>query len=310
MRVAVTGAAGFVGQSLCATLLARGISTRQIVRRKSTAAIDEVAVGGIGPETDWAIALDGVETLIHCAARVHLLSDPAVDPLATYRAVNVAGTRRLAEQAAALGVRRLVFLSSVKVNGERTPPGSPFSASDTPAPEDPYGMSKWEAEQELWRVAQQTGLEAVVVRPPMVYGPGVRANFLRLTKLVKRGVPLPLGAIQNYRSLLGLDNLVDMLIRCIFHPAAAGQTFLVSDGDDLSTPELIRGLARAIGRPARLLPVPPALLRLGGNVTGRRAEIERLIDSLQVDIRHTCKTLEWNPPMTVDEGFQRAVGRW
>ena len=144
----------------------------------------------------------------------------------------------------------------------------------------------------------------------MVYGPGVRANFLRLTKLVKRGVPLPLGAIQNYRSLLGLDNLLDMLIRCIFHPAAAGQTFLVSDGDDLSTPELIRGLARAIGRPARLLPVPPALLRLGGNVTGRRAEIERLIDSLQVDIRHTCKTLEWNPPMTVDEGFQRAVGRW
>ena len=229
------------------------------------------------------------------------------DALEAYRVVNVEGTRNLAEQAAALGVKRLVYLSSIKVNGERTEVGSRFARVDEPLPEDPYGISKWEAEQALWDVSARTGLEVVVVRPPLVYGLGVKGNFRRLLRLVASGVPLPLGAVCNRRSLVGLDNLVDLLIRCVDHPAAAGQTFLISDNHDLSTLTLIRGLARTLGKSPRLLPVPLSILRLAGSITGKAAEVERLIGSLQVDITHTREVLGWTPPMSVDEGLRKTA---
>ncbi len=235
------------------------------------------------------------------------MRETASDALQAYRVVNVAGTRNLAEQAAALGVKRLVYLSSIKVNGERTEGESRFARNDEPLPEDPYGISKWEAEQALWDVSARTGLEVVVVRPPLVYGPGVKGNFWRLLRLVASGVPLPLGAVCNRRSLVGLDNLVDLLTRCVDHPAAAGQTFLVSDNHDLSTPALICRLARALGKSPRLLPVPPSMLRLAGSITGKAAEVERLIGSLQVDITHTREVLNWIPPMSVDEGLRKTA---
>ncbi len=303
--IAITGASGFVGRALCETLRSREIAIRPLVRTASDLNFDVMPVGDIGIETNWSNALEGVDCIIHCAARVHVMQDSVEDPLEAFRAVNVAGTLRLAEQAAAMGVRRLVFLSSVKVNGESTGLGSPFFASDIPAPQDAYGISKHEAEQELWQVAKKTGLEVVVVRPPLVYGPGVRANFLRLMRLVARGVPLPLGRVDNLRSLVALDNLVDLLIRCANHPAAAGQTFLVSDGKDISTPELIFGLAKTMECSTRLLPVPIGWLRLGARLTGRMMEVERLVGSLQVDVQHTCKTLDWLPPVSVEEGLRR-----
>lgn len=310
-EIAVTGAAGFVGGALLAALAGAGRSMRPLVRvareGQAVRGVPAVAVGDIGQDTDWSAALTGVDCLVHCAARVHVMAETVADPLAAFRAVNVAGTRRLAEQAAAAGVRRLVFVSSIKVNGERTAPGAPFLVSDPPVPEDAYAISKWEAEQALRRVAAATGLEVVVVRAPLVYGPGAGGNFARLLRLVARGVPLPLGAVDNRRSMLALDNLVDLLIHCVDHPAAAGKTFLAADGEDLSTPELIRRLAAALGRPARLLPVPPALLRLGGRLLGRAAEMERLLGSLQVDISHMRETLQWQPPVSVDEGLRRAV---
>jgi nucleoside-diphosphate-sugar epimerase len=305
--IVVTGGNGFVGRRLCAELAARGRSVRAAVRELREPDPQAFPVGDIDADTDWDAALAGAEAVIHCAARVHVMRDSANDPLAAFRAVNLEGTRRLAEVAAAAGVRRVVYLSSIKVNGESTVPGSPFRASDTPRPSDAYAVSKWEAEQALYEIAARTGLEVVVVRPPLVYGPGVRANFERLMRLVARGAPIPLGSVDNRRSMVGLDNLVDLLIRCVDHPAAARQTFLVSDRRDLSTPEWIRMLAVAMGRPARLLPVPPALLRLGGRLAGRGAEVGRLIDSLQLDIAPTCETLDWSPPVSIEEGLSRTV---
>jgi nucleoside-diphosphate-sugar epimerase len=311
LRVAITGASGFVGKALCAELLERGVAVRGALRSFGSIAddyrVEFVAVGEIGAKTDWSHALVEVDCVIHCAARAHVMHETESDALAAYRSVNVDGTLRLAEQAAAAGVRRLVFLSSIKVNGEQTALGAPFLFSDAPAPEDPYGVSKWEAEQALWEVATKTGLVVVVIRPPLVYGPGVKGNFLRLLRWVARGVPLPLGAVQNQRSLVGLDNLVDLLIRCVDHPAAAGQTFLVSDGQDLSTPELIRQLADAMDKSPRLIPVPVPLLRLAGRALGKQAEVDRLVGSLQIDSSHTRETLGWNPPVSVAEGIRRMV---
>jgi nucleoside-diphosphate-sugar epimerase len=227
--------------------------------------------------------------------------------MAAYRAINVEGTHRLAEGLVAEGVRRMVYLSSIKVNGEQTELGAPFLFSDTPAPEDAYGISKWEAEQVLWKISADTGLEVVVVRPPLVYGPEVKGNLARLLELVRSGVPLPLGSVRNMRSLIALDNLVDLLIRCVDHPAAAGQTFLVSDGEDLSTPDLLRHMAKAIGRPAWLFPAPVSLLRLAGSTLGKRADIDRLVGSLRIDSCHTRQVLEWTPPVSVPEGIRRMV---
>lgn len=307
----MTGASGFVGAVLCRELDVRGFAVRGAVRLLhssfSAPAVESVAVGKLDAATDWSSALAGVDCVIHCAARAHVMHETEADALAAYQSVNVDGSRRLAEQAAAAGVRRLVYLSSIKVNGEQTALGAPFLFSDAPAPEDPYGVSKWEAEQALWAVAANTGLELVVVRPPLVYGPGAKGNLTRLLKLVRSGVPLPLGAVHNQRSLIGLDNLVDLLICCIDHPAAAGQTLLVSDGEDVSTPDLLRHMAAGLGRSARLLPVPVPLLRLAGRALGKQAEIDRLVGSLQIDSRHTRELLDWTPPVSLAEGIRRMV---
>lgn len=261
----------------------------------------------LGPEADWFDALTGTQAILHLAARAHILHDEAADPLAAYRAVNTAGTLRLAEQAAAAGVRRFVFVSTVKVHGESSPPGRPFDETMAPVPEGPYAVSKLEAEQGLAALAARTGMEVVVVRPPLVYGPGVKANFAAMARAVDRGWPLPLGAIDNRRSLIGVDNLVDLLLRCLDHPAAANQAFLASDGEDLSTPEMLRRLGTALGRPARLLPVPQTLLRAGGALLGRGPAVDRLCGSLQVDITKARTLLGWSPPVSVDEGLRRTV---
>jgi nucleoside-diphosphate-sugar epimerase len=324
--IAVTGATGFLGQAVVRELASRAFNVRAVVRTVNSGSeppdgnITPTIVGEINSHTDWSTALTDVDGVIHCAGRAHVMHETAGDAVAAYRAVNVCGARRLAEQAAASGVRRFVFLSSVKVNGETTdglprPFGSPWAVgpshaagthNDAPR-EDLYGVSKWEAEQALWEVSAKTGLEVVVVRSPLIYGPGVKGNLARLLKLVRLGLPLPLSGVQNKRSLIGLDNLVDLLIRCVDHSAAAGQTFLVSDGKDLSTPDLIRHMAAAMGRSARLFPVPVSLLRLTGSALGKQAEIDRLVGSLQIDSSHTRQVLGWSPPVSVRDGIWRMV---
>lgn len=301
--IAVTGASGFVGSALVAALGASGQAVRPLTRRPGPGSPG----GDLGPQTDWTEALQGVDCVIHCAARVHVMQETEGDALAAFRRVNTAGTSRLAEQAAELGVKRMVLVSSVKVNGESTSGANPFRATDTPTPQDAYGQSKWEAEQALWQVCQRTGLQGVVVRPPLVYGPGVRANLARLMRWIATGFPLPLARIENRRSLVALDNLVDLLMQCATHPAAPGNTFLVSDDHDLSTPDLIRRLATAMGQSPRLLPVPVSWLRSVGKLVGRTDEISRLVDSLQVDIAATRSALGWTPPVSVAQGLQKMV---
>jgi nucleoside-diphosphate-sugar epimerase len=255
--------------------------------------------------------LAGVSVVIHCAARVHVMNEEATEPLAEFRRVNVAGTLRLARQAAEAGVRRFLFVSSIKVNGEHSQPGRPFTADQHPAPGDPYGVSKCEAETGLRALSQETGMEVVIIRPPLVYGPGVKANFLAMMRWLWRGVPLPLGGItDNRRSLVFLDNLVDLIVTCIDHPAAANQTFLVSDDEDLSTTALLRRMAAALGRPARLVPVPVGLITLGARMIGRPGVAQRLCGSLQVDIGKTKELLDWSPPVSVGEGLRRTAEHW
>lgn len=286
-------------------LAGRGDCVRPAVRLAEKEG--DLAVGSIGPATDWSGALAGIDCVVHTAARVHVMTDTVADPLASFREVNVAGTRRLAQQAAQAGVGRLVFLSSIKVNGEQSQPDRPFLPSDLPAPRDAYGLSKYEAEQALFAVAAQTGLEAVVIRPPLVHGPGVKANFLAMMQWLRKGYPLPLGAIENKRSLVALDNLVDLIVTCIDHPAAANQVFLAGDGEDLSTPELLRRLGTALASPARLLPVPVVWLKAGAKALGRDDLFQRLSGSLQVDISKARNLLGWNPPISVDEGLRRTA---
>jgi UDP-glucose 4-epimerase len=245
--------------------------------------------------------------VVHTAARVHVVQEAAADPLEDFRRVNAQGTLNLARQAAAAGVRRFVFVSSIKVNGEATQLGSPFTADDLPAPLDAYGISKMEAEQGLRELAEQTGMEVVIIRPPLVYGPGVKANFAAMMRWLRRGVPLPLGAIHNVRSMVALGNLVDLLVTCLKHPASAGQTFLVSDGEDVSTTQLLRRTAHAMGKTAFLLPVPASLLKWAAAIMGKREVAQRLCGSLQVDIEKTRRLLGWNPPLTLDQGLKKAM---
>ena len=305
----VTGTTGFVGTALVARLVDEGrFFVRAAVRRESgelPAAVERVVVGDLTPDADWEPALAGVDAVVHLAARVHVMREATADPLAEFRRVNVGGTLNLARQAAAAGVRRFVFLSSVKVNGEGG--SAAYRETDPPAPQDAYGISKHEAELGLHEIAAETGIEVVIIRPPLVYGPGVKANFHALLRAVARGMPLPLGAIHNRRSLVALDNLVDLIVTCIDHPAAANQTFLVSDGEDLSTTELIRRLARAMGRPARLIPVPTVALMAGATLLGKREMAARLCGSLQVDITKARKVLGWTLPVSVDEGLRRTA---
>lgn len=303
----VTGGSGFIGQAMLARLAGeRHMIVRTAVRRDSPGALvgaERILVGEICDTTSWSKALENVSCVIHLAARVHIMRDRAADPLAEYRRVNVEGTLNLARQSAKAGVRRFIYLSSLKVNGEV---GS-FTETDLAAPQDAYAISKHEAEQGLRVIAAETGMAVVIIRPPLVYGPGVKANFCQLIIWLRRGVPLPLGAIQNKRSFVGLDNLVDFILTCSWHPAAANRTFLVSDGEDLSTPDLIRRLAQVMDCPARLLPVPESVLLMGATLLGKRAVAQRLLESLQADNSCARQMLNWVPPVSVDEGFRRTV---
>lgn len=308
-RVLVTGAAGFIGRALVAELARRGIPVNAAARSAITvpAGTRAVRVGDLGPATDWSDALTGCDVVVHCAARVHVMHDTEADPYRAYRIPNVAGTEALASQAAAAGLKRLVFLSSVKVNGERTRAGKPFRHDDPPARVDPYGTSKADAEDALWRIGRATGLEIVAIRPALVYGPGVRANFLSMMRWVARGLPLPFGGVtMNRRAFIAIDNLLDLLITCLRHPGAANQVFLASDGEDLSTSALLRRTATALGVPSRLIPVPVSLLAFAALVLRRPEFKQRLVDSLEIDSSFTRTRLGWTPPVSVDEGLRRA----
>jgi nucleoside-diphosphate-sugar epimerase len=310
MTTLVTGANGFVGSALCARLLRDGVHVRGSVRAPCSRpdGAEDVATGSLSSKTDWTVALANVDQVVHLAARVHVMNDKSSNPLAEFRHVNVEGTAALARQAAVAGVRRFVFLSSIKVNGEFTEAGRPFSAEDVPAPEDPYGVSKYEAEQALHRIAAETGIEVVIIRPPLVYGPGVKANFASMMRWLACGAPLPLAAVsQNWRSLVALDNLIDLIVTCLNHPAAANQTFLVSDGEDLSTAQLLKRIGAAMGHRARLFYVPPGLLKLGAVAVRNHGIYQRLCGSLQLDIAKTKQLLGWTPPVSVDEGLRRAA---
>jgi len=306
MKVLITGANGLVGRAVCAALHRTGHAVTPAVRRAQGLAQEQV-IGESDAQTGWRAALAGMESVVHLAARVHVMNDSAADPLAAFRSINTAGTLNLARQCAAAGVRRFVFVSSVKVNGEER--AAPYTEADTPAPEDAYALSKWEAEQGLWQVAAETGLEVVILRPPLVYGPGVGANFLALLRAVARGMPLPLGAINNQRSLIFVGNLADAILCCLEHPAAAGQTFLVSDGEEVSTPELVRRMATALGRPAWLVALPVPVLRMLVAFAKKPALATRLSGSLAVDSSKIRRELDWSPPFTLDEGL-RETAAW
>lgn len=312
MKYLVTGANGFVGSALCEALERQGYATHAVVRHHSAQARvpGHFAVGNMDATTDWSRALVGVQVVVHLAARVHVMRDTSNDPLAEFRKVNVQGSLHLAQQAAAAGVRRFVYTSSVKVNGEFSLPGKPMTEGDAETllpPTDAYGLSKYEAEQGLRTVAAQTGMELVIIRPPLVYGPGVKANFAALVSAVQSGIPLPIASVHNLRSLVALDNLVDFIITCAKHPQAANQTFLVSDGADISTPELARRIAMVAGVRARLFSVPERLLMLAASVLGKAAAMQRLCGNLQVDISKARELLQWVPPVSLDQGLGRIV---
>lgn len=306
MGVLVTGASGFVGRAVCAELVNRGWSVRATLRSSESVppAGTEPHIAGDIRSASWPLA--NVDTVVHLAAIAHQLGGQDADEV--YHAINCAATERLARAAAQAGVKRFVFMSSIKVNGERTAIDRPFRAGDAPQPEDRYACSKHEAERALAGVAAETGLEVVILRPPLVYGPGVRANFLRLVRLVERGWPLPLGAVHNRRSLIYLGNLVDLVATAATSPAAAGRTLLAADGEDLSTPQLVQHIARALNARPRLIAIPPGLLKLAGALTGMRGEIGRLVDSLVVDASETRSALGWQPPYTVAQGMAHTVG--
>lgn len=304
MKVLVTGATGFVGTALCDFL---GVSAYKIVPavRAKSGMSNEIVVDHLDALTDWRSALTGCDAVVHLAARVHVMNDSTENPLALYRATNTEATLNLARQASQAGVRRFVFISTIKVNGEGR--DTAYRETDVPMPEDAYAISKWEAEQGLQRIAADTGLEVVILRPPLVYGPGVRANFLRLMRTIEHGWPLPLGAIHNKRSLLYLGNLVDAIQQCIEHPDAAGQTFLLDDGQAVSTPELIRAVAQAMGRSARLMAVPVGVLEGVGALLGKSAAVARLTGSLYVDSTAIRSRFGWTPPFSMAAGLAATV---
>lgn len=309
--VLLTGATGFVGTALIERLARMGDGKIRACTRNSKAVfpanVQTFLIDRLSGQTDWDHAFDGIDIVVHAAARVHVMNETAADPLQEFRKVNVDATIHLGRCAAQAGVSRFVFISSIKVNGENTVPGQAFTEKDSPAPSDPYGISKLEAEQALFALSRETGMQVVVVRPPLVYGPGVGANFLSMMRWLQRGVPLPLGAVGNRRSLVALDNLADLIAVCAEHPDAAGQVLLAGDGEDLSTSELLRRMGKALGKPARLLPVPAPMLMGACTLLGQRGFAQRLCGSLQVDISKARNLLGWVPPLSVDEGLRRAA---
>ena len=311
MNILVTGPTGFVGQALVKRLLAEGRhAVRTVLRQEHITfppGVECVKIPGLEADIDWAAAVSEIDILIHLAARVHVMSDNAEDPLATFRQINVEGTLNMARQALESGVKRFVFVSSIKVCGNETASGHPFTETCEPTPADPYSVSKLEAEKALSALTGDTAMELVIIRPPLVYGPGVKANFLAVLQWLKRGVPLPFGAIYNRRSLVGLDNLVDFICTCIEHPAAADEIFLVSDGEDVSTSELLRRTAKAMGLNARLFPVPAWIINAVAKATGKGDMAQRLLGNLQVDISKAQKVLGWNPPFSLDEELTKTA---
>jgi nucleoside-diphosphate-sugar epimerase len=311
--ILLTGATGFVGSALANRLssdaaaepVVAAVRNAHVVMPKGVVAVH---VGDILPTTNWQIALQGITTVVHLAARVHVMNDKSPYPLKDFLQLNAQGTANLARQAASAGVKRFIFLSSIKVNGELTQPGQLFTAEDVPAPEDPYGVSKHEAEETLRHIATETGMEVVIIRSPLVYGPGVKDNFNLMMRVLSNGIPLPLAAeTNNRRILVALDNLLDLIMTCMNHPAAANQTFLVSDGEDLSTAELLKRMGQALNTPVRLFYMPTLLLKLGAFVLNKSSMYQRLCGSLQLDISKTQSVLGWHPSISVDEGLQRAA---
>lgn len=314
MTVLLTGASGFVGCALLFVLQKkRRLDVRAVFRNAQTAhgsgqnAASVAVVSSLSAETDWRVALIGAQVVVHAAARAHVMDETVADPLSAFRAVNVDGTLNLARQAAQAGVRRFIFISSIKVNGEQTPIGSPFTEQCIPSPEDPYGVSKCEAEMGLLDLASTSSMEIVIIRPPLIYGPGVKGNLQSLLKLAKSGLPLPLGAVRNLRSMIYLGNLVDLILKCIDSPAAANQVFLASDAHDISTSELLRLIRTEMGLPHRLMPVPPAFLYMLGRISGKSAVVDRLCGSLQVDCSKARQLLGWQPPYSVEHGVSEMV---
>lgn len=305
-NVLVTGASGFIGYAVANWLHAHNYDVVGASRRSS----DQIWASrcpNLSDDADWRPQLKGRNVVVHAAGRAHVLKEYVPDPLHEFRRVNVAGTLRLATQAAEMGVRRFIFLSSVGIHGIRTTSDTAFSENDNPSPHNFYTLSKWEAEQGLMRISTEKNMELVIIRPPLVYGPNAPGNFGALTRWIVSGIPLPLGAIHNRRSLVALDNLLDLIEVCIRHPAAGNQAFLVSDGEDLSTTQLLRRMGEAIGKPARLIPVAPALLTLGARLVGRPGVAQRLCESLQVDISKARQLLQWMPPLPVDAGLKKAA---
>jgi nucleoside-diphosphate-sugar epimerase len=306
MKVLVTGANGFIGTPLCKSFSEMQYDVIPVVRRPS--AIPNSRILEYNNDAKWMECLEGCDSIVHLAGRAHVMQDPATDPYKAFHVANVEATLKLAYRAVKAGVRRLLFISTIKVNGEYTLPGTRFTPNDVPAPDnDSYALSKLEAEQALWEVSTKSGLEIVIIRPPLVYGPRVKGNFLSLMHWIEKGLPLPLGAIHNKRSLVGLDNLIDLIITCNDHPSAANQTFLVSDNQDLSTTELLQHLGIALNKPTRLLPLPPLILDWGLTALGKKSIAQRLLSNLQVEITKTEELLSWSPPVSIDEGLRTTV---
>lgn len=313
MNILVTGANGFVGSAFCKRLVNDGIEVHAATRMASSPLpfsdhVKRYIVGEIDGQTDWTSALANVDVVVHLAARVHIMEDQAADPLGEFLKVNLDGSVNLARQAAKAGVKRFVYLSSIKVNGEFTSSTQkPFRETDTPNPQDPYAVSKLRAEEALQVISDETGIEVVFLRPPLVYGPGVKANFAKLLRSVDKGVPLPLGRVNNKRSLVFVGNLCDALLSCSTNPAAAGKTYLVSDGEDMSSAELVRSIALALGRFPRLIPAPVSLMRVVAQLIGKEAMFQRLTQSLVIDSSRIRSELEWKPPYTVAQGLQATI---
>lgn len=312
LSILVTGANGFVGRSLCAALIKDGHKVRGAVRRNDGIvhpAISRVNVGEINSQTDWSEALADIDVVIHLAARVHVMRETSVNPLDDFRQANVIGTEHLARSAAALGVERLVFVSSIKVNGEETKEGHPYTQTDIPSPQNLYGVSKWEAEKALFQLGKDTDLQVVIIRPPLIYGAGVKGNFERMLRFLSKGIPLPLAAVKNLRSMIYVENLAHALGICAIHPEAAGKTYLVCDDEDISTPDMISILLQRLGKPVRVFSIPVALLKLGGVVFRKSTDVSRLIGSLQIDSQKIRQELDWHPPFTLQQGLQ-ATADW